>query len=249
MKQAWCLIDSLDPSRSRRSWRSRCLTISPLAWGRKASSRHPLLHWSRRCRWEWTGACTGLCAGHAIQRLSHQCFAQVASRGLRLGGGQGALRGVRSHAERGRVKGSGTGAHATASIEGKSNHVAQRRCRSARRSAACLKWVRWALAITTRRSRCACAQQARSWRPRRLRAVAQVVDEIFDTWAANKMGIDRIGQVCVMIHSGSRGLGHQARTAWHASHTRAGAHRRATGGDRLACRDGDRYGARRHPHE
>ena len=25
------------------------------------------------------------------------------------------------------------------------------------------------------------------------------------------MGIDRIGQVCVMIHSGSRGLGHQAR--------------------------------------
>ena len=39
----------------------------------------------------------------------------------------------------------------------------------------------------------------------------QVVDEIFDTWAANKMGIDRIGQVCVMIHSGSRGLGHQAR--------------------------------------
>jgi len=36
------------------------------------------------------------------------------------------------------------------------------------------------------------------------------VDEIFDTWAANKMGIDRVGQVCVMIHSGSRGLGHQA---------------------------------------
>jgi hypothetical protein len=40
-----------------------------------------------------------------------------------------------------------------------------------------------------------------------------VVDEIFDTWAANKMGIDRIGQVCVMIHSGSRGLGHQVRHA------------------------------------
>jgi tRNA-splicing ligase RtcB len=41
----------------------------------------------------------------------------------------------------------------------------------------------------------------------------QVVDEIFDPWAANKMGIDRIGQVCVMIHSGSRGLGHQVRRA------------------------------------
>ena len=40
-----------------------------------------------------------------------------------------------------------------------------------------------------------------------------MVDEIFDTWAANKMGIDRIGQVCVMIHSGSRGLGHQVRAA------------------------------------
>lgn len=38
-----------------------------------------------------------------------------------------------------------------------------------------------------------------------------MVDEIFDTWAANKMGIDRVGQVCVMIHSGSRGLGHQVR--------------------------------------
>jgi hypothetical protein len=44
-----------------------------------------------------------------------------------------------------------------------------------------------------------------------LTSASQVVDEIFDTWAANKMGIDRIGQVCVMIHSGSRGLGHQAR--------------------------------------
>jgi len=43
--------------------------------------------------------------------------------------------------------------------------------------------------------------------------LCQVVDEIFDTWAANKMGIDRVGQVCVMIHSGSRGLGHQVR--WH----------------------------------
>jgi tRNA-splicing ligase RtcB (3'-phosphate/5'-hydroxy nucleic acid ligase) len=37
----------------------------------------------------------------------------------------------------------------------------------------------------------------------------QVVDEIFDPWAATKMGIDQIGQICVMIHSGSRGLGHQ----------------------------------------
>ncbi|VDM44639.1 unnamed protein product [Toxocara canis] len=40
----------------------------------------------------------------------------------------------------------------------------------------------------------------------------QVVDEIFDTYAASKMGIDRVGQVCVMIHCGSRGLGHQVAT-------------------------------------
>jgi len=39
----------------------------------------------------------------------------------------------------------------------------------------------------------------------------QVVDEIFDPWAATKMGIDQVGQICVMIHSGSRGLGHQVR--------------------------------------
>ena len=40
----------------------------------------------------------------------------------------------------------------------------------------------------------------------------QVVDEIFDKYAASKMGIDHIGQVCVMVHSGSRGLGHQVAT-------------------------------------
>ena len=40
----------------------------------------------------------------------------------------------------------------------------------------------------------------------------QVVDEIFDKHAAARMGIDKIGQVCVMIHSGSRGLGHQVAT-------------------------------------
>ena len=41
-------------------------------------------------------------------------------------------------------------------------------------------------------------------------AEIQVVDEIFDAAAARKMGIEETGQVCVMIHSGSRGLGHQA---------------------------------------
>ena len=40
-------------------------------------------------------------------------------------------------------------------------------------------------------------------------AEIQVVDEIFDLAAAKKMGIDRTGQVVVMVHSGSRGLGHQ----------------------------------------
>jgi tRNA-splicing ligase RtcB len=40
----------------------------------------------------------------------------------------------------------------------------------------------------------------------------QVVDEIFDKYAAARMGVDQIGQVCIMIHSGSRGLGHQVAT-------------------------------------
>ena len=40
-------------------------------------------------------------------------------------------------------------------------------------------------------------------------AEIQVVDEIFDVAAARKMGIDHKGQVVVMIHSGSRGLGRQ----------------------------------------
>lgn len=40
----------------------------------------------------------------------------------------------------------------------------------------------------------------------------QVVDEIYDRHAASRMGVDQIGQICVMIHSGSRGLGHQVAT-------------------------------------
>ncbi len=37
----------------------------------------------------------------------------------------------------------------------------------------------------------------------------QVVDEIYDEQVARRMGIEEIGQVAVMIHCGSRGLGHQ----------------------------------------
>lgn len=38
------------------------------------------------------------------------------------------------------------------------------------------------------------------------------MDEIYDKWAASKMGIEAKGQICVMIHSGSRGFGHQVAT-------------------------------------
>ena len=41
----------------------------------------------------------------------------------------------------------------------------------------------------------------------------QVVEEIFDKAAASKMGIDRKDQICIMIHSGSRGFGHQVSEA------------------------------------
>jgi tRNA-splicing ligase RtcB (3'-phosphate/5'-hydroxy nucleic acid ligase) len=40
----------------------------------------------------------------------------------------------------------------------------------------------------------------------------QVVEEIYDEPSAQRMGIGTIGQICVMIHSGSRGLGHQVAT-------------------------------------
>ena len=43
-------------------------------------------------------------------------------------------------------------------------------------------------------------------------AEIQVVEEIFDTEKAKAMGIDRVNQVCIMVHSGSRGLGHQVAT-------------------------------------
>ncbi|KAI0978066.1 hypothetical protein GJ496_000063 [Pomphorhynchus laevis] len=43
-------------------------------------------------------------------------------------------------------------------------------------------------------------------------AEVQIIDEIFDQFAASKMGLEFVGQVCVMIHCGSRGLGHQVAT-------------------------------------
>ncbi|CAH1782481.1 unnamed protein product [Owenia fusiformis] len=43
-------------------------------------------------------------------------------------------------------------------------------------------------------------------------AEIQVVEEIYDKFAAKKMGIEFEGQVCCMIHCGSRGLGHQVAT-------------------------------------
>uniref|UniRef100_K1Q8J3 3'-phosphate/5'-hydroxy nucleic acid ligase n=1 Tax=Magallana gigas TaxID=29159 RepID=K1Q8J3_MAGGI len=43
-------------------------------------------------------------------------------------------------------------------------------------------------------------------------AEIQVVDKIYNKFAAKKMGIEYTGQVCVMIHCGSRRLGHQVAT-------------------------------------
>jgi tRNA-splicing ligase RtcB len=40
----------------------------------------------------------------------------------------------------------------------------------------------------------------------------QVVREIFDPYAASVMGINEIGQILVLIHTGSRGFGHQVCT-------------------------------------
>lgn len=40
-------------------------------------------------------------------------------------------------------------------------------------------------------------------------AEVQAVTDIYDEKAATAMGITEIGQICVMIHCGSRGLGHQ----------------------------------------
>jgi tRNA-splicing ligase RtcB (3'-phosphate/5'-hydroxy nucleic acid ligase) len=40
----------------------------------------------------------------------------------------------------------------------------------------------------------------------------QVVDEIDDKFAGSKMGIEERFKVCIMIHTGSRGFGHQVAT-------------------------------------
>jgi tRNA-splicing ligase RtcB len=43
-------------------------------------------------------------------------------------------------------------------------------------------------------------------------AEVQVVEEVYNDHAASVMGIQKIGQICIMIHTGSRGLGHQVAT-------------------------------------
>mmetsp|Transcript_6795 Transcript_6795/g.10084 ORF Transcript_6795/g.10084 Transcript_6795/m.10084 type:complete len:590 (+) Transcript_6795:256-2025(+) len=43
-------------------------------------------------------------------------------------------------------------------------------------------------------------------------AEVQVIDEIYDEDSASRMGLGKKGRVCIMIHSGSRGLGHQVAT-------------------------------------
>lgn len=67
-------------------------------------------------------------------------------------------------------------------------------------------------------------------------AEIQVVEEVYDALAARKMGIDRVGQVCVMIHSGSRGLGHEvAKDAVDAMLARMRARGAAINDRQLAC--------------
>lgn len=67
-------------------------------------------------------------------------------------------------------------------------------------------------------------------------AEIQVVDEIFDKAAASAMGIEETGQVCVMIHSGSRGFGHQVATDYLAQMEKAMKRDKILTNDRqLAC--------------
>lgn len=67
-------------------------------------------------------------------------------------------------------------------------------------------------------------------------AEIQVVEEIFDKAAADRMGIEFEGQVVIMIHSGSRGLGHQVATDALVSMERAMARDGIVTNDRqLAC--------------
>lgn len=67
-------------------------------------------------------------------------------------------------------------------------------------------------------------------------AEVQVVEKIYDKSAAAKMGIDFENQVCIFVHSGSRGLGHQVATDALISMERAMARDQIHVNDRqLAC--------------
>lgn len=57
--------------------------------------------------------------------------------------------------------------------------------------------------------RCCCSCGPPTLLPLLFTAVMQVVDEVFNPTAAEVMGIGKKGTICIMVHSGSRGLGHQ----------------------------------------
>lgn len=133
---------------------------------------------------------------------------QVPPRRLRLGRGQGPLRGVRAPAHGQPLESFPTSEEARAPADG---HPRGRKPLRGDPGAARQCVLR---ATGARLRSYACGRDAPA-DDRRL-AIAnnslQVVDEVFDKAAAGTMGIDRVGQVVVMIHSGSRGLGHQVAT-------------------------------------
>jgi len=65
-------------------------------------------------------------------------------------------------------------------------------------------------------------------------AEIQVVDEVFDEEAATAMGLSK-GMICVMIHSGSRGLGHQVCTDYLEAMQRSSAKEFGLNDRQLSC--------------
>lgn len=122
-----------------------------------------------------------------------------------MGGGQGALRGVWAHAERRPHQGKGGAAQRT-------THAAHAAHTPALPLGCMLTSAARARAQVSKRAKKRGLPQLGTLGAGNHYAEIQVVEEIHDKAAAARMGVDRVGQVCVMIHSGSRGLGHQVAT-------------------------------------
>ena len=196
---------------SRTSSRKGCLTTFPSAWGRRGSSRRPTRTCRTRSSTAWTGRCARATRGLRTRNTARS-MAACSRRIPRASPHARRSAACRSWAhsapaittQRSRCVSMQAGRVHHGPTRSSGGQCGQRRGVGYRSGGRNLHVCKRPGSISR--------VLARATRALSLSLSRQVIDRIFDRQAAAKMGLEWEGQVCVMIHSGSRGLGHQVAT-------------------------------------